>query len=279
MEADPRITKGERAVLEGQVALVTGGGSGIGRAIAIRFADSGAHAIVASRTRERLDETVAEIRDRGGSAERFVANVRNRSEVDKLAEWILATYGRIDVLVNNAGGQFLAPILGMSEKGWKAVIDLNLHGTFNCLQVFGRVMVRQRSGRIVNIITSSSLGAAPGRAHSGAARSAVASLTRSAAAEWANASVRVNAVAPGPIWTSGLESELSSSEHVAEVDRLRAAVPLGRLGTPSDVADAVQFIVSPASDFITGHILVVDGGFSLGGTYEYTSQESNGGLK
>ena len=252
------------ARLDGQVALITGGGTGIGQSIAIQLADAGAVAVVASRKLENLQKTVAEIRARGGVAEAHVANIRERAEVDALIAWIVQTYGRIDILVNNAGGQFLAPILETPEKGWKAVVDLNLNGTFNCLQAAGGEMVRRRRGRIVNVITAASLGPAPGCAHSAAARAGVASLTQTAAVEWAAFGVRVNAVAPGPVLTPALQVELGATDPSSELEGLLSTVPIGRLGLGEDIAKAVHFLVSPAADFVTGQILAVDGGFSLG---------------
>lgn len=254
-------------------AIVTGGGTGIGRAIALRFAAAGTNVVVVGRRPDRLQAVAEEIESSGGRAAVQVANVRVRAEVDEMIDTVIGRYGPIDVLVNNAGGQFLANILDLTENGWKSVIDLNLNGTFNCLQAVGRHMVDHGRGSVINIITAASLGATPGRAHSGAARSAVANLTRSAALEWASFGVRVNALAPGPVLTEGLRDEVQP-ERLAE---LSASVPLGRLGSPDEIADAAFYLASPAAAFITGQVLVVDGGFSLLGAHDYHVQSSKGG--
>jgi NAD(P)-dependent dehydrogenase (short-subunit alcohol dehydrogenase family) len=246
--------------MDGRVAVVTGGGTGIGLAIARQLAGAGAHVVVVGRRAEKLDEAVALIAADGSSAAARAANVRDADAVEALVDAVVAEHGRIDVVVNNAGGQFLAPVLETSVNGWRAVIDLNLNGTFNMVHAAGRHMVGAGRGAILNIVTAASLKAAPGRAHSAAARSGVMSLTRSVAAEWGPSGVRVNALAPGPVRTDALFAELGGDDVARREAELAALVPMGRMGSPEEVAGIAHFLVSDAAAFISGEVLAVDGG-------------------
>jgi NAD(P)-dependent dehydrogenase (short-subunit alcohol dehydrogenase family) len=246
--------------LDGRVALVTGGGSGIGRAIGVQLAAAGATVVLAGRTAATLDAAVASIEGAAGRAEACPLDVRDDAAVEAAMAAIVARHGRIDIAVNNAGGQFMAPILDTSPKGWRAVIDLNLNGTFNVLRAAGRRMVEAGSGNVVNIVTAAALRPTPGRAHSGAARNGVMSLTRSAAREWAAAGVRVNAVAPGPVRTEAMASEVGGEAAAQVLDQMARLIPLGRLGTPEEIARLVHFLVSDAASFVSGEVIAADGG-------------------
>jgi len=234
--------------------MVTGGGSGLGLAIAEGLSTAGADVVIAARRRERLEEAAALIEERTGRAVAVdVVDIRNRETVEALA-------GRhqVEILVNNAGGQFPQKARDYSPNGWGSVIDLNLTGTWSMTQVFGNQMLDANGGTIVQIVAIVGRGL-PGIAHSAAARAGVVELTRTLAYEW-GPSVRVNAVAPGAFRTDGWESTYDD-----EVGNDMSGVPLPYPGRPSDIANAAVFLASPASSYITGVCLPVDGGHVLQG--------------
>jgi citronellol/citronellal dehydrogenase len=248
-------------LMAGQVALVTGGGTGIGRAVAIGLAEAGADLLLAARRIEPLEQSAAEIRKATGRrVEVAVCNIREREQVESLAATAIERFGGpIDVLVNNAGGQFPTPARSMKPKGWNAVIDLNLTGTWNMTQVFGNQMLDGRGGSIVNVIAVIGRGF-PGLAHTSAARAAVAELTRTLAFEWGTR-IRINCVAPGPVRTPAFDDagyEINASPIVRRQ-------PIPRFGTPHEVAYGVVFLASPAATFITGEVLYVAGGQQIYG--------------
>jgi NAD(P)-dependent dehydrogenase (short-subunit alcohol dehydrogenase family) len=245
-------------LLEERVAIVTGGGTGIGRAIALELAEFGADVVVASRDPQHLEPTAAEIRALGRRALASQTDIRNPAQIEALAEQTVAELGKIDIHINNAGGQYPGPAEDLSIEGWRSVIDLNLNGTFYCSQVMARQMMQTHGGAIVNIVANFGLRAAPGLAHSAAARAAVINLTRTLALEWAKHSIRVNAVAPGVVMTEGALSEMLISPDAIET--IERAIPLKRLGTPEDIAHVVTFLVSDAAAYITGETIAVDGG-------------------
>jgi len=241
-------------LLAGRTALVTGGGSGLGLAIAEGLSAAGADVVIAARRRERLEAAAEQLRARtGGSVEVDVVDIRNRETVAALA-------GRhqVDILINNAGGQFPQKARDYSPNGWASVIDLNLTGTWAMTQVFGNQMLEAGGGTIVQIVAIVGRGI-PGIAHSAAARAGVVELTRTLAFEW-GPSVRINAVAPGAFRTEGWESTYDD-----EVGSDMSGVPLPYPGRPSDIANAAVFLASPASSYITGVCLPVDGGHLLQG--------------
>ncbi len=248
-------------LLRGRTILVTGGGTGIGRVIAHELAALGAHVILAARRREPLEETADEIAAAGGSAALYQVNIRREDEVERLFEALAADHHRLDGLVNNAGGQFPSPAETISQKGWHAVIETNLTGTFlMCRAAFHHGLSRT-GGSIVNIVAEMWRGF-PGMAHTGAARAGVVNLTRTLAVEWASHGIRVNAVAPGIIEGDGL-TRYDPTFVEPFITRARADVPLKRLGTESEVSAAVAFLLSPAAAYITGETIRVDGGGSL----------------
>lgn len=246
-------------LLAGSRALVTGGGSGLGRAIAEALSAAGAHVVIAARHRERLEEAADEISAATGNPVTVdVVDIRNRETVEALA-------GRhdVDILVNNAGGQFPQKARDFSPNGWNSVIDLNLNGTWAMTQIFGNQMLERAAaggsgGTIVQIVAIVGRGI-PGIAHSASARAAVVELSKTLAFEW-GPSVRVNCVAPGAFHTEGWEATYDP-----EVGDM-TGVPLPYPGRPTDIANAVVFLASPASSFVTGECLNVDGGQLLHGT-------------
>jgi citronellol/citronellal dehydrogenase len=243
-----------------QVIIVTGGGTGIGRATAHELASLGAHVVLASRTLENLERVRDEIVAGGGRASAVVCNVRDEAQVQTLFERVLSEHGALHGLVNNAGGQFLSPAELISLKGWQAVVETNLTGTFlMCREAFNRHMEANR-GAIVNMLVEMWRGF-PGMAHSAAARAGIETLTRTLAVEWARAGVRVNAVAPGLIASSGLDRYPEAARPLIE-QNVRD-VPLKRMGTESEVAAAIVFLLSPAAAYISGESIRIDGAGSL----------------
>jgi citronellol/citronellal dehydrogenase len=244
---------------EGLVALVTGGGTGLGRAIAQGLAEAGADLLLAARNVERLEAAAAELRAATGRrVETAACNIRDREAVEALAARAADLYGQVDMLVNNAGGQFPSPARAIRPKGWHAVVDLNLNGTWNMTQVFGERMLAGRGGSITNVIAVIGRGF-PGLAHTAAARAGVLELTRTLAFEWGTR-VRVNCVAPGPFRTEGFE-------RTYDVDMTPGmrTIPIPRYGRVHEAAHAAVFLASPAASYVTGEVFYVAGGQQLYG--------------
>src|SRR6476619_4492634 len=258
-------------LFDGQVALVTGGGSGIGRGIADTLAALGAHVVLASRKQERVDAAAAEIRAAGGKASGVAVDVREPERVQQMVATVKDQHGRLDLLVNNAAGNFYAPSESLSANAWKSVIEIDLYGTFFCSQAVLPVMREQGGGAIVNISMTLHYRGWPLMAHATAAKAGIDALTRTLALEWARDRVRVNAIAPGPIPTEGVRKAFTpppSADGVPDVFAIekaldsyaRKAIPLQRWGAPADIGSMVAYLASPAGGWITGAIMVVDGG-------------------
>jgi NAD(P)-dependent dehydrogenase (short-subunit alcohol dehydrogenase family) len=250
-------------MLEGRVAVVTGGGTGIGLAVAKRLGALGARIVIGSRNSANLEAGSAELRHAGLDPLTVQIDVRNPEQVDELVERTVKHFGHIDILVNNAAGNFICPAEDLSINGWNAVVGIVLNGTFYCSRAVGRQMIHQRrGGTIVSILANYVWTGSAGTVHSAAAKAGVMSMTQTLAVEWARHKIRVNAVAPGPIESPGAAKQLWDSP--AAVERILEAVPLKRWGRPEEVADAVAFLVSEHAGYITGEVLTIDGGAWLG---------------
>jgi 3-oxoacyl-[acyl-carrier protein] reductase len=239
------------------VAIVTGGARGLGRAIAETLSACGAKIALFDVNAEALAETVAAIRQAGGTAEAFVGDVTDSQRVNQVVEEVVARLGSLEILVNNAGITRDSLVVRMKDDQWDAVLAINLRGTFLFTRAAARPMLKGKRGRIINIASVSGLMGNPGQANYSASKAGVIGLTRTVARELASRGITVNAVAPGFIAT---EMAAKLGEDVLE--QVKSQTPLGRLGDPQDVADAVLFLASEAASFITGHVLVVDGGLS-----------------
>lgn len=245
----------------GQTHLVTGGGSGIGRCTAHELAALGAHVVVMGRTIEKLDAVVAEITTDGGSASRIALDIRDEDAIKAAVAQVLAERGRIHGLVNNAGGQFPAPLHALSKNGWNAVVNNNLTGGFLLMrEVFNQHMA-DHGGAIVNMVADMFNGM-PQMAHSGAARAGMLNLTQTAAVEWASYGVRVNAIAPGFIASSGMDRYDPIFAQTV-IPQMKRYVPAARMGEEAEISAAIVFMLSPAAAYMTGQCMQIDGGSTL----------------
>jgi citronellol/citronellal dehydrogenase len=253
-------------ILRDQVAIVTGGGSGIGLATAHEMVRLGARVAICGRTPAKLDAAAEQLRAAGGTVLARPCDIREPAQVEAFVTAVLGELGRIDIVVNNAGGQFPSPAQHISPNGFLAVVRNNLVGTFHvCREVANQAMIPAKRGRIVNVIANIYRGF-PGMVHTGAARAGVENMTMTLAVEWAQFGILVNAVAPGVIRSSG------TAQYPPEVvARGIQQTPLKRAGTCEEVAAAIVFLASPAAQFITGATLRLDGGQALwGNTWEIT---------
>jgi peroxisomal 2,4-dienoyl-CoA reductase len=258
-------------LLRGQVGLVTGGGSGIGLGISELLAALGMHVVIASRKPEHFDAARERIAASGGAVSSVALDVRDQARVREVVDEVAQRHGRLDLLVNNAAGNFYAPSATLSPNAWKAVVEIDLYGTFHCSQAVYPVMKAQGGGRIVSTSMTLHYRGWPLMAHATAAKAGVDALTRTLAVEWATERIRVNAIAPGPIPTEGVRKAFTPPADSGLPDRFAVAdqqmeayaqqrIPLGRWGTPRDIASMVAYLASPAGDWITGAIFVIDGG-------------------
>jgi len=248
----------------GKLAIVTGGATGIGYATAMQLARLGADTVIASRTAEELDAAAARIATASGRRCLPVpTDVKDEAACARLVDRAMAEFGRIDVLVNNAGGTRMGPLESIPSRGWHSIFDLNTHSTYYCTREAGKHMIAQGSGAIVNISSGAGENGVKGGAHYSAAKAAVQMFTRVTAAEWGRFGIRCNCVAAGAI----------ASERVLDAwkvagldpDAMGAAIPLGRTGTPDEMANMIVFLASEAASYVTGQTIGVNGGPALGG--------------
>jgi len=257
-------------LLDGQVGIITGGATGIGLGISSTLAQLGMHVVLASRKPEHLEPAVAGIIAAGGKASAVQVDVRDQERVQAMAKEVHDAHGRIDLLVNNAAGNFYAPSETLSANAWKSVIEIDLYGTFYCTQAVFPYMKAQGGGRVVSTSMTLHYRGWPMMAHATAAKAGIDALTKTLAVEWADHGIRMNVIAPGPIPTEGVRKafmpppgapvpDFFSVEKAME-SYAKSAIPLKRWGTPEDIGQMVAYLASPAGDWITGSTFVVDGG-------------------
>ncbi|MGZ5321636.1 MAG: SDR family oxidoreductase [Solirubrobacterales bacterium] len=242
-------------LLQDQVCVVSGAGTGIGRATALELASLGATVVGCGRRTEPLEGMVAAVTEAGGAAEFEATDIRDDEAVDRLMDGVIERHGRIDLLVNNAGGQFLSPAEAISPKGFRTVIELNVQGTWQMTHAAAtKAFIPQRGGKVVSITVSPHQGF-PGMVHTGAARAAVENMMRTLSVEWARFGIRTVAIAVGQFDTETLRTKYPA----AVVDNVAGTVPLGRLGTEEEMAWLVAYLASPAGDFYSGCVITIDG--------------------
>jgi len=249
-------------LLSGRVAVITGGGTGLGFAMARTFANLGASLVLASRNRDHVGPAAEQLRQRGVDALAVTCDVRNRKQVNSMIARAVDEFGGLDILVNNAAGNFLVRAEELSERGWKAVTRIVLDGSWYCSQAAFEPLVEGGGGAILNILATYATGAGVLTVHSAAAKAGVLAITRTLAVEWAEYDIRVNAIAPGPVDTEGAGGALWSISEAREA--IREKVPMERFGTEDEIARAAAFLVSDAATYVTGSLLPVDGGLTLG---------------
>jgi peroxisomal 2,4-dienoyl-CoA reductase len=257
-------------LLAGKVAVVTGGGTGIGLGISQTLASAGAEVEIASRKPEHLEPAAKQLRSSGAKVSAVEVNVREPDSVARMIDQISRQHGRLDILVNNAAGNFYAPTATLSPNAWRAVVETDLYGTFYCSQAAYPLMKAQGGGRIISISMTLHYRGWPLMAHATAAKAGVDALTRTLALEWARDRITVNAVAPGPIPTEGVKKAFTppgaDAPDLFGMEKYASeTIPLRRWGTPEDIGQMVTYLASPAGDWITGAIIVVDGGAWLAG--------------
>ena len=243
--------------LKDQVAIVTGGGTGIGLGIATEMARAGANIVVASRKMEHLEKAVAQVKSLGRQCLAVPADVRKPEDVDNLVQKTMGEFGRIDVLVNNAGASFRCGVEDMTPNGWDTIVDIILKGTFLCCRSVGKVMIKQQKGNIISISSVAGVDGFPFISHYGAAKAGVINFTKSLSVEWSKHNIRVNCIAPGPILTEGAQDGMRA-RGITKPPKSPHAI--GRWGQPEEIGRIAVFLASEASSFLSGQTLVADGG-------------------
>lgn len=267
MSTSPIETHLKDCLFAGKTALVTGGGTGLGLEISRRLAHLGARVVIASRSTEHHAPLLSEAAERGWAVEAEVLDVRSMAAVADCAGRVherLAADGvpALDILVNNAAGNFVCPAERLSERAWRAVLGIVLDGTIYCTREFGKPMLAAGRGQVLNIVATYAWTGMPGVVHSASAKAGVLAMTRTLAAEWAHRGVRVNAIAPGVFESEGAGSQLWPNDEIKQ--RLTDAVPAKRFATSAEIAEHCLWLLAPGSDYVTGECLTVDGGASLG---------------
>lgn len=248
----------------GQVALITGGGTGLGRAMSLRLAELGANIVIASRSAEHLGPTAKEIESKGVECMTHTVDIRDNSKVEAMVPAVVSRFGKIDILINNAAGNFTCPSEKLSINGWNAIVQIVLHGTWHCTSAVGKHMLeRGKGGKILSIIATYAWTGCAFVMPSAAAKAGVLAMMRSLAVEWGPRGIRLNCIAPGAIVTKGASENLGFATEEAQ-ERIKTSNPLGRLGTQEELADLAAFLVSDYSGYINGDCVTMDGGSWMG---------------
>lgn len=248
--------------LKDKVAIVTGGSSGMGKDIAMTFARHGAKVVICGRSMERLQPVVDEIKSAGGVASAVECDVREPEKVNEMVQYTIDQFGNIDILINNAAGNFVVKSEDLSVNGWRAVENIVLNGTWYCSQAVGKHMIESgQGGSIINMVATYAWTGSPGVVHSASAKAGIVAMSKTLAAEWGHYGIRVNCIAPGPIEGTGGADKLWPNEQVKEA--ILRGIPLRRLGKKEEISNLALFLVSDFSGYITGDVITSDGGASL----------------
>ncbi len=243
----------------GRVAIVTGGSKGLGRAMALGLAEAGAKLVVVSRTQSLIEETADEIIKKGGEALAVPTDVRSEEDVERMVALVAEKYGRIDILINNAGIGGSRKVVTMTADEWSNMMDTNVKSIFLAVRAVGKVMIRQRSGKVINVSSVLGKGALPRSMHYGASKAAIIHMTKTLALEWAPFNIHVNGIAPGWFLTEMTKDQQEGENREFLVRR----IPFGRFGNPEEMVGLAVFLASDASNYITGDTVFIDGGYSL----------------
>ena len=258
----------EKNILKNKVILVTGGGSGLGKSMAMRFAELGASLVIASRRKDVIADTTSQIRKISKECLGLQCDVRDMDQVDNMIKNSLNKFGKIDILINNAAGNFISPTEMLSPGGFKAVVDIVLTGTFNCTLAVGKEMIKQKSGNILNIVTTYAWTGSGYVVPSASAKAGVLAMTRSLAVEWAKYNIRTNAIAPGPFITEGAWKRLAPPGFNIK-KKLKNRIPLKRFGEHIELANLATYLISEQSGYINGEVVTIDGGEWLKGAGQF----------
>lgn len=262
----------EKDILKNKVVLITGGGTGLGKSMAMRFAELGASLVIASRRKEVISKTTSQIREVGAEALGLQCDVRNMDQVNTMVSDTLNQFEKIDILINNAAGNFISPTEMLSTGGFKAVVDIVLMGTFNCTLAVGKEMIKQKKGNILNIVTTYAWTGSGYVVPSASAKAGVLAMTRSLAVEWAKYNIRTNAIAPGPFITDGAWKRLVPPG-LNMKKKLKDRIPLKRFGEHLELANLATYLISEQSGYINGEVVTIDGGEWLKGAGQFNDLE------
>tara|TARA_B000000460_G_scaffold166649_1_gene118371 strand:+ start:481 stop:1332 length:852 start_codon:yes stop_codon:yes gene_type:complete len=262
----------EKDILKNKVVLITGGGTGLGKSMAMRFAELGANLVIASRRKEVISEAASQMKEIGAEVLGLQCDVRDTDQVNSMVSDTLNQFDKIDILINNAAGNFISPTEMLSPGGFKAVVDIVLMGTFNCTLAVGKEMIKQKNGNILNIVTTYAWTGSGYVVPSASAKAGVLAMTRSLAVEWAKYNIRTNAIAPGPFMTEGAWKRLAPPG-LNMKKKLKDRIPLKRFGEHSELANLATYLISDQSGYINGEVVTIDGGEWLKGAGQFNDLE------
>ncbi|MEE3195373.1 MAG: SDR family oxidoreductase [Candidatus Neomarinimicrobiota bacterium] len=262
----------EKDILKNKVVLITGGGTGLGKSMAMRFAELGASLVIASRRKEVISEAASQMKEIGAEVLGLQCDVRDMDQVNSMVSDTLNQFDKIDILINNAAGNFISPTEMLSPRGFKAVVDIVLMGTFNCTLAVGKEMIKQKKGNILNIVTTYAWTGSGYVVPSASAKAGVLAMTRSLAVEWAKYNIRTNAIAPGPFITDGAWKRLAPPG-LNMKKKLKDRIPLKRFGEHLELANLATYLISEQSGYINGEVVTIDGGEWLKGAGQFNDLE------